>query len=202
MPFPLAGDGGKARPEALSMRALRSLLGIVALAVVAPGTGAASGCLPCQFHGDCGEARVPCLPSEARCMPNGGILVFNSVAPNVPAYWTLYARRNRPPGELIGKLKVFADEVLGPPSVPGFPGRCRRGTCFGRTGRFAGTMTGDRLTGVATYRSGAACDFSMTVAWGYGDPEPNTFTCRNAAGDVTSQGAIQLQGIRLFGCQQ
>ena len=63
-------------------------------------------------------------------------------------------------------------------------------------------MTGDRLNAVATYRNGGSIDFSMTIDWGLGDPEPNAFTCRNAAGETSSQGAIHLQGIRLSGCQQ
>jgi hypothetical protein len=182
------------------MRPLRLLLGVAALTLLASRPTLGAGCVPCQFHGECGAAHVPCTPSEAGCVPNGGILVFNSVRPNVPSYWTLYARRNRPPGTLTGKLKVFADDER-PLPVPGGPWRCSRLGCRGRTARFAGTMTGDRLDGVATHRSGASCTFSMTIAWGFGDPTtPNTFTCTNAAGEVTGQGAIDLQGIRLSGC--
>jgi hypothetical protein len=181
------------------MSPLRVLLGIVVLAImVAPHVASAAGCAPCQFHGEC-PGHVPCPPSAAGCVPNGGILVFNSVPPNVPAYWTLHARRNRPPGTLLGKLKVFADDER-PLPAPGAPWRCTRLGCRGRSARFEGTITGDRLDAVAVYRSGASCTFSMTIAWGSGDPTANTFTCTNAAGEVTSQGAVDLQGIRLRGC--
>jgi hypothetical protein len=179
------------------------LLAALVLAAFA-GRAAAEGCPPCAFGGLCGgpaDEPVECGPTEAKCVPRSGILLFNSVLPNIPAYWTLFARRGTPPGRLVGRLKVFADRELGPPAVPGFPGRCRGRLCFGRPARFDGTVAGDRLTATARYAGGATCEFAGRIAFGLGGAEPNTFVCRRASGEILSQGPFDLQGIRLFGCR-
>jgi hypothetical protein len=87
------------------------------------------------------------------------------------------------------------------PAVPGFPGRCDEDACAGRTGRFDGTVVGDRLTAVARYRDGARCEFRGTIMFGLGGEEPNFFVCRTPSGEVMSEGPFHLQGIRLSGCQ-
>jgi hypothetical protein len=184
---------------------MRALLLVLAGLTVAASLGTpaqATGCQACAFGGLCRPdgASVPCGPTQAGCVPNGGILLFNSVPPNVPTYWTLFARRGNVPGRLQGKLSAFADEGPAMPSVPAFPGRCRNGLCFGRKGRFVGSVTGDRFTGIASYRRGAVCEFDGTLSFGFGTALPNNFVCRNAHGTVTSEGTLHLQGIRLSGC--
>ena len=67
-----------------------------------------------------------------------------------------------------------------------FGGLCLRGETLGR-GRYP-----DRAT----------CEFSATIAFGIGEPEPNTFTCRKPSGEVMSEGALQVQLIRLKGCKR
>jgi hypothetical protein len=177
-----------------------ALLGLVLGGLLAT-PAAAAGCSSCFFGGTCivDDQLVTCGPTQAGCVPNAGILVFNSVPPNVPAYWTLFAKRRRP-GRLQGRLEVFADEEFGDPAVPGFPGVCEDGICFGRRGRFNGTVVGDEFTAVARYRGGGRCEFRGTLQFGFGGPTPNAFTCRTAGGILLSEGAFHLQGIRLQGC--
>jgi hypothetical protein len=152
-------------PE-LGMR--MTLLSLVVVAIVLGGVRSvsATGCVWCAF-----------LPSDATCVPNGGILSFNSVAPNVPAYWDLFARKRglRSVGRLSGRLTAWSDAR--DPGVPGFPGR-RWGDVFrGRTARFKGTVVGHRLEGDARYTGGVRCMFTGT------------------------HGILQVQVIRLSGCR-
>jgi hypothetical protein len=170
-----------------------TLLSLVAISVVLGGgvrSVSATGCVRCAF-----------LPPDATCVPNGGILSFNSVAPNIPAYWDLFARKRglRSVGRLSGKLKVWSDAR--DPGVPGFPGR-RSGDVFrGRTAHFKGTIVGHRLEGVARYPGGVRCTFTTDVTWGFGDTEPNAFECRSRSGELLTQGTLQVQTIRLSGCR-
>jgi hypothetical protein len=168
------------------------------------GAARATGCRGCAFGGLCfpddGGAPVSCTPEEAGCVPYGGVLTFNSVPPPAPVYWALFARRGNVAGRLVGKLSAFADRGLTQPDVPGFPWRCFKDVCFARKGQFVGTVVGDRFTGIARYRRGETCEFDATLAFGLGSPVPNIWVCRNAAGTVTSQGPLQLQGIRITGC--
>src|SRR5439155_25688622 len=71
---------------------------------------------------------------------------------------------------------------------------------LGERAEFSGVVRNDRLTGVARYPDGATCEFSATIAFGIGEPEPNTFTCRKPSGEVMSEGALRVQLIRLKGC--
>ncbi len=190
------------------MRAVGLVLAQLALAVVSADMADATRCARCGFAGTCEteQGLVECVPSQSGsgCVLNGGILLFNSLPPNIPAYWTLFARSRgtRTLGRLDGRLEVWADRRDGLPSVPGFPGRCDADFCFGRRGRFSGAVVGDRFTGTARYADGATCDYDGTIAFGTGPPgESNAFTCRTASGEVTSQGALQVQGIRLRGCK-
>jgi hypothetical protein len=169
-----------------------TLLWLVMVAVVlgAARSGSTTGCLRCAFQ-----------PSDVTCAPNGGILTFNSVPPNVPAYWNLFARKRglRSVGRLSGRLKVWSD--VRDPGVPGFPGR-QSGTVFwGRSARFEGTISGDRFMGVARYRGGARCTFTADLTSGLGGGDPNVFDCRSGSGELLTQGALQVQVIRLSGCR-
>lgn len=171
------------------MRTILLSLVVVAVVLGAARSGSTTGCVRCAFH-----------PSDVTCAPNGGIITFNSVPPNIPAYWDLFARKRglRSVGRLSGRLKVWSDAR--DPAVPGFPGR-RWGDVFrGRTARFEGTVVGDRLEGVARYRGGARCTFTADVTWGLGGADPNAFECRNRSGELLAQGALQVQIIRLSGC--
>jgi hypothetical protein len=165
------------------------ILGLV-LAAAFGGTSSARRCAPCA------------LLTDGDCLPDGGILIFNSTPPNVPAYWTLFARHTRP-GRLVGRLRVWGDSQLAMPAVPGFPAvRCEDVVCRGRNGRFVGDVVGMRLTAVARYPRGGSCEFSAEIAFGLGTAKPNTFVCRDQSGAILSEGALQVQGIRLRGCQQ
>jgi len=175
------------------------------------GTADAAGCRRCAFGGLClrDGTWVKCLPSQSACIPNGGILGFNSMPPNVPAYWTLFgeARGRRSLRRLAGRFEVWADYSVGPPSAPGLPEQCDAASedypiCAGKPGTFTGAVRNDRLTGVARYPDGATCEFEATLAFGFGEPEPNRFVCRDRSGQVTSEGALQLQLIRLKGCKR
>jgi hypothetical protein len=66
--------------------------------------------------------------------------------------------------------------------------------------RARGRVDGDRLTAVARWRGGATCEFAGTIRFGLGEPEPNWFICRDAGGQVLSEGPFDVQGIRLSGC--
>jgi hypothetical protein len=142
----------------------------------------------------------PCTLGTPQCAPKGGILLFNSVPPNVPAYWSLFANRRRPVGRLVGRLKVRSDVV--DPGVPGFPGELRDDVYFGESGRFRGTARDDQIEAVASYPDGSSCDFAVTIAFGLGGANPNTFVCRDPAGNVVAQGGVDVQGIRLRGCRR
>ena len=139
--------------------------------------------------------------SGGRCVPNGGILLFNSVAPNVPAYWTLFADRHGVDSlrRLEGELAVFSDS--NDPGVPGFPGTFDGTVFIGESGRFTGRAHRDRVQGRATWPDGSTCGFRLTIEFGLGSPKPNRFLCRDASGAVTAQGAVDVQGIRLLGCR-
>jgi hypothetical protein len=137
-------------------------------------------------------------------VPAKGILTFNSLPPEVPVYWTLKTRGRPRPGRLVGRLRAFTDAGPARPAVPGFHRRrCQRNStpvCFGRSARLRGRVAGDRLTAVARWRGGATCEFAGSIRFGLGDSEPNWFICRNAAGQVLSEGPFEVQGIRLSGC--
>src|SRR5262249_26662703 len=111
-----------------AMRVVTLVLAVLTSMAVSPRTAGAAGCRRCAFGGLCpsGETFVACLPSQSACIPNGGILGFNSMPPTVPAYWTLFAqaRGRRSLGRLRGRLEVWSDYSAGPPSAPGLPERC------------------------------------------------------------------------------
>ena len=148
---------------------------------------------------DCAVCSVGPL-GPPRCIPNGGILVFNSVPPNVPAYWRLFAdaRGTESLRRLEGELDVHSDAV--DPGVPGFPGRLDGDVYVGTPARFAGVVRHDRVRGTATYPDGSTCRFSMKLA--FGRRRANTFVCNDATGDPIAEGRIDLQGIRLRGCRR
>ena len=110
------------------MRVVTLVLAVFTVMVVSAGTADAAGCRRCAFGGLClrGETLEECLPSQSACIPNGGILGFNSMPPNVPAYWTLFgqARGRRSLRRLRGRLEVWSDYSAGLPSAPGLPKRC------------------------------------------------------------------------------
>ena len=164
------------------------LLLALALGLSLVATDAAARCRSCA------------LGSEPGCVPKGGILIFNSVAPNEPAFWTLFASKRRPPGILDGRLTVWARVV--DPGVPGFPGEVRDAVYFGKSARFRGVVLANRIHAVASYRDGSSCDFAVTIDFGLGGENPNAFVCRDPAGNVVAQGGIDLQGIRLRGCRR
>jgi len=193
------------------VRVVTLVLAVFTVMVVSAGTADAAGCRRCAFGGLClrGETLEECLPSQSACIPNGGILGFNSMPPNVPAYWTLFgqARGRRSLRRLRGRLEVWSDYSAGLPSAPGLPKRCDTASdnfpiCSGERAEFSGVVRNDRLTGVARYPDGATCEFSATIAFGIGEPEPNTFTCRKPSGEVMSEGALRVQLIRLKGCKR
>jgi hypothetical protein len=187
------------------------VLAVLTLVTVSVRTADGAGCRRCAFGGLCPGAGTlaECPPSRSACVPDAGILGFNSMSPNVPAYWTLFARgrERRSLRRLAGRLEVWSDYSTGPPSAPGLPERCDPASenfplCSGARARFSGVIRNDRLMGVARYADGASCEFKATIAFGVGGTEPNTFTCRTASGEVMSQGALQLQLIRLTGCKR
>jgi hypothetical protein len=153
-----------------------------------------------SLAGRCDGCVYTVPPAAVRCVPNGGILVFNSVPPNVPAYWTLFAEPDgaRSLRRLDGRLEVFAD--VEDPGVPGFPGTFDGTVYVGESARFRGVVRRERVRGVAEYADGRRCTFRMRLAFGLGGPRPNAFSCRDAEGRVLAEGALDLQGIRLFGC--
>jgi len=193
------------------MSVVALVLGVLTLMAVPTRTADAAGCRRCAFGGLClrGETLVPCRPSRSACVPNGGILGFNSMPPNVPAYWTLFAQaRGR---ELLhrleGRLEVWSDYSAGPPSAPGLPERCDTASetipiCSGERAEFRGVVRNDRLAGVARYPDGATCEFRATIAFSSGVPKTNAFTCRRPSGEVMSEGALRVQLIRLTGCKR
>lgn len=174
------------------MLAITLLLAALVLDLSFASTAESARCRPCAFSG---------AATDTRCVTNGGILLFNSVPPNVPAYWTLFAnaRGRRTLGRLVGRLRVWSD--AGDPGVPGFPGELRDGLYFGETARFDGSIEGDRVQAVASYDDGSTCEFALTVGFDV-LPETNSFVCRDPAGTVVAQGAVDVQGIRLKGCKQ
>lgn len=154
----------------------------------------ATKCVPCS-HGPLAGRRSPCVP-------NGGILGFNSVPPNVPAYWTLFAdaRGTESLRRLEGKLDVSSDVV--DPGVPGFPGQLKGEVYKGASAQFAGDVRRDRVRAVATYPDGSTCTFRLKLAFGFGRPRRNAFVCSNPAGDVIAEGRVDVQLIRLRGCRR
>src|SRR5262249_59753032 len=98
---------------------------LAVLALVTVSARAADGCRRCTFGGLCssGDARVECPPSRSRCMPDAGILGFNSMPPNAPAYWTLFARvrERRSLRPLAWPLATQTVHARGPPSGPAPP---------------------------------------------------------------------------------
>jgi hypothetical protein len=163
----------------------------LALAVVmgAPAIAAASGCR------ECGTGL-----SGHRCVPNGGILVFNSVPPNVPVYWTLVAEADGLASlrRLDGTLEAWSDAI--DPGIPGFPGTLAGEVYRGASAAFRGAVRSDRLYGLATYPDGRTCEFRVKLAFGLGRGRPNRFVCRSASGATLASGRIDLQGARLRGC--
>ena len=148
---------------------------------------------------DCATCTVG--QTAARCVPNGGVLIFNSVPPNVPAYWTLLADTRGVDSlrRLDGELAVFSDAE--DPGVPGFPGTFDGTVFVGESGSFAGRVHRDRVQGRATWADGSTCGFRLKIAFGLGGSKPNRFLCRDAAGVVTAEGTVDVQGIRLLGCR-
>ncbi len=185
-------------------------VGIVLIALVltaASGTAGASSCRRCAFGGLCGRGPnlVECVPSQSRCRPNGGILGFNSVPPNTPAYWTLFADASTGSRSwFAGRLEVSADYTFPRPNVPGLPASCDAAdrVCLGTSAPFRGRIRKDRLKGGARYADGATCEFRGTVAFGFGAERPNRFVCRTPSGAVLSAGRFQMQLIRLKGCRR
>src|SRR5262249_15330160 len=193
------------------MPAVALVLAVLALVTVSARAADGAGCRRCAFGGLCpsGDTLVECPPSRSSCIPDAGILGFNSMPPNAPAYWTLFARgrERRSLRRLAAPLEVWSDYSPGQPSAPGLPPRCDPSNeefplCSGERARFTGLIRSDRLMGVARYADGASCEFRATIAFGLGGPEPNTFTCRAASGEVMSEGALRLQLIRLTGCKR
>jgi hypothetical protein len=174
------------------------MLAILLIAAVTLDLGFASSaasarCRPCGFSG--------AATDTPRCVPNGGLLLFNSVSPNVPAYWVLRAdtRGRRTLGRLVGRLEVWSDAI--DPGVPGFPGELRDDVYFGDSAALNGSIQGDRIQIGASYDDGSTCEFALTLGF-HVAPERNSFVCRDPAGDVVAQGAVDLQGIRLRGCRR
>jgi hypothetical protein len=169
------------------------LLVVVVLAgdVVLGGRAIARGCATCGMG-----------PGTRRCIPNGGILVFNSVRPNVPAYWTLFADARGVDSlrRLDGELAVFSDAEA--PGVPGFPGTFEDPVFVGERATFAGFVRRGRLRGRATWPDGSTCDYRLTIAFGLGGTRPNRFVCRDGTGTTTAAGPVDVQGIRLRGCRR
>lgn len=199
--YELAHARGRIGP----MRAVACLL-VAGFIVGASAEGALGRerCVPCGFAGTC-DGDETCGPTAAGCRPRDGILVFNSVSPPY-AYWTLFAKRrsgNRR-GRLGGKLKVFVDKGVPTGGVPGFPARrCRGSVCFGDNARLKGAIDGDQLAAKARYPGGEVCLFHVSLMRGLGTTTlPNHHICRDAAGSLLSEGPLDLQGIRLFGCRQ
>ena len=187
------------------------VLAVLTLVTGSTGTADGAGCRRCAFGGLCPRegTLAECPPSGSACVPHAGILGFNSMPPNVPAYWTLFARgrERRSLRRLAGRLEVWSDYSAGPPSAPGLPERCDPASenfplCTGERARFSGMIRNDRLMGVAQYPDGARCEFRASIAFGLGETEPNTFTCRTASGEVMSEGTLRLQLIRLTGCKR
>jgi hypothetical protein len=165
---------------------------VLALPLMGEARAAATECRPCAVGPSTGKG----------CIPNGGILVFNSVPPNVPVYWTLFADAQGLASlrRLDGALEAWSDAP--DPAVPGFPGR-REGESFvGEPGSVGGTVRRGRVRAVARYADGATCRFRATLAFGFGGARPNRFACLDASGAVISQGRLDLQGIRLRGCRR
>jgi hypothetical protein len=175
------------------MPAIMLLLAALVLELSLAFTAEAARCRPCAFSG--------AATDTPRCVTNGGILLFNSVPPNVPAYWTLFAnaRGRRTLGRLVGRLRVRSDVV--DPGVPGFPGELRDGFYFGETARFDGSVEDDHVQAVASYDDGSSCEFALTLGFEV-VPEDNSFVCRDPADNVVAQGAVDVQGIRLRGCKK
>lgn len=189
------------------MRVIPLALAVLLVGAAAGGEAMASRCRACTFAGLCreGGATVECGPKRARCVPNGGILGFNSTAP-APAYWTVFAtalgRRSR--GRLDGRLAVWADYTYPVPTVPGLLAQCDASDriCSGAEAEFSGTVTGDHLAAVAHYPDGATCDFTADLTFGLGRGRPNGYVCRGPTGDVVSQGGLRVQLLRVLGCRR
>ena len=49
---------------------------------------------------------------------------------------------------------------------------------------------------------GATCEFEVSLIFGFGEPTPNRFVCRDPSGAVMSEGALRLQLMRLGGCRR
>jgi len=190
------------------MKAVGVVLTSFVLAATSGTGAAASVCRRCDCGGLClgGQTLGEWAPREGRCRPNGGILGFNSVPPNTPAYWTLFVttQGSRSLRRFAGRLEVWADYTLPRPIVPGLPAACEAAdrVCFGTSARFRGRVRYDRLTGVARYPDGATCEFRGTVSFGLGGMSPNAFVCRAPSGEVLSDGPFQVQLIRLSGCRR
>jgi hypothetical protein len=173
------------------MPALLLVVALLAGDLVLAGRAIARDCVPCTVGQGAG-----------RCVPNGGVLIFNSVPPNVPAYWTLFADALGLDslGRLDGELAVFSDAE--DPGVPGFPGTFDGSVFIGESASFSGRVHRNRLQGRATYADGSTCGFRLEIAFGLGGSKPNRFLCRDGTGAVTAEGGVDVQGIRLLGCRQ
>ena len=161
------------------------------------GEAAAARCRLCGFG--------PSQASQPHCIPNAGIVGFNSVPPHAPAYWQVdAARRPGRRGRLSGRLQVWADYTAGRPEVPGLPGGCDAtdGICFGAEAEFRGRVVGDRFHGVARYSDGAQCEFDAVLDFGLGSATPNGYVCRAPSGEVVSEGPLRVQILRLLRCRR
>jgi len=188
------------------LRCLLTLSMLLTLPVVASANGT---CRPCTFAGKCGPASVTCPPSRTRCVPTGGILGFNSLPPNIPAYWTLFddTQDRSSLRRLDGRLETWADYAFGRPAVPGMPQVCQPPEgedlfCMGAPGEFSAVVRRDRVVGRARYADGATCTFRFLLAFGQGGERPNRFRCRDATGALLSQGVLRVQLLRVRGCKR
>ncbi len=169
---------------------------------------ARAACDSCLFAGSCEPDFRPCVPSEARCAPAGGIVGFNSLPQNVPVYWNFFVDdRGRASSQLAGRLEAWADYAAGVPAVPSFPATCtpppdESPFCFNQPARLRARVRRDRLIGRVRYPDGR-CTFNFALAFGTEwAGTPNTFACRDARGAVLSEGALQVQILRVHGCRR
>jgi len=174
----------------MTMGTARPFLMACGIGLAAIARALADDCTPCAV----GPQRLP-----RRCGVNGGIVVFNSVPPNVPAYWTLFAdaRGTESLDRLDGALAAWSDVVH--PGVPGFPGRLDGEVYVGTSGRFAGAVTRRRVRGVATYPDGSRCEFRLRLAFGL---RRDRFSCSSPTGETIAEGRVDVQGMRLRGCRR
>ena len=173
------------------------LLVLFAVGAAAGNDAAAARCRVCGFG--------PSQASQPHCVPNAGIVGFNSVPPQTPAYWDVHVSRipgRR--GRLAGRVRVWADYTVGRPDVPGLPAACDAadGICFGADADLRGRVVGDRFHGVARYPDGARCEFGAVLDFGLGATTPNRYACHARSGELMSDGPLRVQLLRLLRCRR